>query len=172
VDSLRRWRRIPFFYFEKGIDMHITEGLYKTRPGPFYLQRIDGRGAPDAHMLPERVGAKTATRIHVFVYRPQSPLVMDDKSYPRSYRGPVALNTLQVKRDPVIFILPGIDEKKVLIGIPMIRAAHIDIDIFVAVVIDICKSNSVPFLKIPCTRNTRHILKPLPAVIPEKLVRE
>jgi hypothetical protein len=150
--------------------MHIPEGLYKTRARPFYLQRIDNRGAPYAHMLPERVGAKTATRIHVFVHRPQSPLVMNDKPYPRTYRGPVAPDALQVKRDPVIPVLTGIDEKEVLVRIPIIRAAHIDIDIFVAVIVNIRKSHPVSFLKIPRTRNTRHILKPLPGIIPEKLV--
>jgi hypothetical protein len=126
--------------------MHIAEGLYKTRPGPFYLQRIDDRGAPDTHMLPERIGAKTATRTHILVHRPQQPAVMDDKPYPRAYRGPVALHPLQVERDPVIFILPGVDEKKVLIGISNIRAAHIDIDIFVAVIVNIRKSNPMPLL--------------------------
>jgi len=71
---------------------------------------------------------------------------MDDKPYPRPYRGPVALHPLQVKRDPVIFILPRIDEKKVLIGISKIRATHIDIDIFVAVIVNISKSNPMTLL--------------------------
>src|SRR5690606_19562121 len=95
----------------------------------------------------------------VFVYR---------DLYPRTNSESVCFRTLQFQRNPVVAcILSGIHIKSAMKSIAFIRAAHFNINILIAVVIDIRKRDSVPFLQMTNPRLSSNIEKFLSFLIIE-----
>jgi hypothetical protein len=90
-------------------------------------------------MLTQRIGAKAPAGIDILENIPSHPVLQERQLNSCTDRSPVAMHPFQVERYPMVAILPRIEEQKALVGISRECAAHLDVNVFVPVIVEIGK---------------------------------
>ena len=112
---------------------------------PADLNGLNGRGVPEPDLLPERVAAEASAGVDGAANGALARSTRDGKLYARADGGAVGFHAHKLELQPVV-AMAGIRVEDVRVGIAGDSAAHILMDVLVAVVVEVREGDAVPLL--------------------------
>lgn len=157
---LEKLELIPTFgHANQSIEWNFFKDLRRAASRPVNFEGNDAICVAETDFRLKAIASEAAVRadecIHVALAvlsfgNPQ----FDSGAYPKSIR----IDAAKTDCDPVM-LMTGILEEHVPEGVVRIGAAHLDVKILIAILIDIAEGDAVPLLKVTETSRLRHILK-------------
>ena len=156
-------------HFVESIHLKFSENLSPARARPENLDARDGLGLAQPNFLAERGGAEAAAGADGLIIAVFTGGALDNHVDPGSNRRAVGFDPFEFERDPVV-AMPRVQVQNIMVNITTDGAAHIFVDILVAVIIDIAKRNSVPLLQVAEPARARDVLESLAPIVAKHAV--
>jgi len=151
------------------IELKAVDALDFAGDGPKDFDVEDGGGIAEADFLAERGGTETASAGDFAMQGARAGGCEDNDAQAGAAGVAVGFHALELKLDPAIAVA-GVGEKLVAVGVARDGAAHVRVDVLIAVVVDIAEGDGVPLLELAEAAGGGDVLEAAAAVVAEHAI--
>ena len=140
---------MPFFHGDELVGFYVAQHLSGAAGGPGHGDFVNHGSLTDTDFAAQGRAAETAAGVDFPIHHALHAVFVELDFDLRPDGGAVGFCAFQIQTNPVVGVLPRIEVKRRVVGIAAIRAAHVHVDVLVAVVVEVGEGDGVAFLQVP-----------------------